>query len=224
MTLQELMKSVEFEDFWPIMRDTYFQKDPIEEKEYTDEEKEKIKNIHSKVYDKMKEMELCPKDDKMVVTVMKKFDIDLGSEVGKNDKGIEIYDVSGYEAGTNEFYGIEFVDWSETLACEVCQHSIDKYGTAECMAHILWELTFCGLEPEQITKEREKLEEALHEVENEDFSNCKNWEEIKKELGFEETEETKEEIEARRALNKQIYEKNLKIREEFIEYLLAQNA
>ena len=221
MILQELMKSVDFEVIWPTLRDTYFQKDTLEMKEYTEKEKAKIHEVYDKCYERMKGLSIDSCSDSMIMTVMKKFDIDYGVEDDEKDKEIEIFDVSAYDSKTDEFYGVEFTDWSKLLAEDVCQLSIDKYGAEECLAHILWELTFCGIEPESITKEREKIEDALRESEKVGFSDCKTWDELKKELGFEERKETEEEIEARRALFKRINDKNMQIRKEFTDAILA---
>lgn len=221
MTLQDFIKSTDFDSFWPVLRDTYLQTDTFETRKYTDEEKEKIGKIYRKCYNNMQELVPCAYNKDKTITAIKIFDIDHGTEDGKNGIETERVDVSAYDYKTDEFYGIEFTEWTELLGYNICKLSIDKYGAAECMAHILWELTFFGVDPEDVSRERAKLDKAIREIEEGDTSNYQSWDDLKKELGLDTPEETEEEIAARRAILNQLNEKNTNIKKEFSDFILA---
>ena len=92
---------------------------------------------------------------------------------------------------SNEYiqsYGLEFMDWSEVLAMEVGQGSIDKYGMNECAEAIYREMTFCGMfyDEQRMTSEKEieDLLEVISSIEEEETAPFSQ-EELLEALGLE---------------------------------------
>lgn len=209
MTLQDLFKSTDFNGFWPILCDTYLKGDPLEAKEYTIEDKERLKKEYKGCYDKLCEM--TPKDTLKdgVLTVIKLYDVDYDTM-----SETPFMDVSAYLPEGDDFYGIEFTDWENLVGCEVCELSLSEYGTKECLAHLLWEITFCGFEPSDITEKREEIEKTLDEVSEGGTEEGKPWREVMNELGLD-TEENEEERKKEFEIMKGLGKKNMSEKERF---------
>lgn len=96
--------------------------------------------------------------------------------------------------GVPSGYAFEMTDWANILAYKVSDTSIKQYGLEEVMAGIMNEMLFFGYDESHMQEEREELARRAEEVENysslpEEERNkyFKSWEEVKTELGFEET-------------------------------------
>ena len=63
-----------------------------------------------------------------------------------------------------ERYAFEFSPWEEILSWNLAEPSVARYGLEHCLAGILWEMTFFGVDPAGVEKEREKLDAAIEEA------------------------------------------------------------
>ena len=72
-------------------------------------------------------------------------------------------------------YGLEFLEWQEILSYPLSDKCVERYGLELCLAYILFEMTFFGVEPEGMEKQSEELEQSIKECEkarsegNEDY-------------------------------------------------------
>ena len=72
-------------------------------------------------------------------------------------------------------YGLEFLEWQDILSYPLSDKCVERYGLELCLAYILFEMTFFGVEPEGMEKQSEELEQSIKECEkahaegNEDY-------------------------------------------------------
>lgn len=66
-----------------------------------------------------------------------------------------------------ERYGLEFVEWAELLACPLADACAARYGLEACLAYILYDMTFFGVEPEKMRAESDELQRRAAEAERE---------------------------------------------------------
>lgn len=67
-------------------------------------------------------------------------------------------------AGT--YYAIEFDPWEEWLGMEVLPESFDGRSELSVLAHVLWEMTFCGYSNKAVAIAREGLNDRVDDYEN----------------------------------------------------------
>lgn len=145
------------------------------------------KMIHAS-YERMKNTTLASNEDESMVVVCKSFD-DAGDDVAcvkaqeirdwkeKHEKNYEpISDEALTFMSTDEIYNaiiadrlperyaFEFSPWEEILSWNLAEPSVARYGLEHCLAGILWEMTFFGVDPAGVEKEREKLDAAIEEA------------------------------------------------------------
>tara|TARA_B100000073_G_scaffold346473_1_gene357972 strand:- start:540 stop:950 length:411 start_codon:yes stop_codon:yes gene_type:complete len=65
-------------------------------------------------------------------------------------------DVCLFSIKENSFYALDFVAWDELINMEIVNKS--SLSDKEVMASILWEITFWGFNPEQISNQAKVLE------------------------------------------------------------------
>ena len=139
-------------------------------------------------YERMKNTTLASNEDESMVVVCKSFD-DAGDDVAcvkaqeirdwkeKHEKDYEpISDEALTFMSTDEIYNaiiadrlperyaFEFSPWEEILSWNLAEPSVARYGLEHCLAGILWEMTFFGVDPAGVEKEREKLDAAIEEA------------------------------------------------------------
>ena len=72
-------------------------------------------------------------------------------------------------------YCLEFLEWQDILSYPLSDKCVERYGLELCLAYILFEMTFFGVEPEGMEKQSEELEQSIKECEkaraegNEDY-------------------------------------------------------
>lgn len=84
---------------------------------------------------------------------IKKYDIDPNKTV------------AGSYDGYVESYGYEFSQWKEILGYMVDEKMAEEFGTASYLSYILYEMTFIGYDEERRNQERQKLDDAIKELE-----------------------------------------------------------
>jgi len=79
-------------------------------------------------------------------------------------KGEEGYDVTGYIPDDDQGYALDFSLFPEWAGFFVAQEILAEMAAAEAVAHILWEMTFCGYSDDAILARRKELEESIEEL------------------------------------------------------------
>ena len=134
------------------------------------------KVIHAS-YKRMKNTTLASNEDESMVIVCKSFD-DTGDDVAcvkaqeirdwkeKHEKDSDpISDEAlTFMSTLPERYAFEFSPWEEILSWNLAEPSVARYGLEHCLAGVLWEMTFFGVDPAGVEKEREKLDAAIEEA------------------------------------------------------------
>ena len=72
-----------------------------------------------------------------------------------------IFDVFGVISGDENHYALEMNPWDEWLNYDILNKSIEVYGQAEVLAHILYEMTFFGFSSKTVKKRAEKERKFL---------------------------------------------------------------
>lgn len=140
-------------------------------------------------YARMKNTALANNDDESMVVVCKSFD-DAGDDVAcvkaqeirdwkkKHEKTSEpISDEALTFMSTDEIrnaiasadrlperYAVEFSPWEDILGWNLAEVSVARYGLEHCLANILWEMTFFGVDPAGMEREKEKVDAAIKEA------------------------------------------------------------
>lgn len=140
-------------------------------------------------YARMKNTALANNDDESMVVVCKSFD-DAGDDVAcvkaqeirdwkkKHEKTSEpISDEALALMSTDEIrnaiasadrlperYAVEFSPWEDILGWNLAEVSVARYGLEHCLANILWEMTFFGVDPAGIERERRRVDAAIEEA------------------------------------------------------------
>lgn len=146
------------------------------------------KVVHAS-YARMKNTALASNDDESIVVVCKSFD-DSGDDVAcvkaqeirdwkkKHEKTSEpISDEALTFMSTDEIrnaiasadklperYAFEFSPWEDILGWNLAEVSVARYGLEHCLANILWEMTFFGVDPAGMEREKEKVDAAIKEA------------------------------------------------------------
>jgi hypothetical protein len=82
-------------------------------------------------------------------------------EVPAENEEESFIDVCMHDESEDEIYSLDFIDWTELINMKVKKPN--KLSKEECLAHILWEITFWGFSNQQVSEERSKLKEAIKE-------------------------------------------------------------
>ena len=54
-------------------------------------------------------------------------------------------------------YGLEFLEWQDIMSYPLSDKCVEHYGLELCLAYILFEMTFFGVDPEGMEKQSEEL-------------------------------------------------------------------
>lgn len=166
MILEELIKSVVFEDVWTELSKEYSMKDGALE-------------AYIRVFEQLKELTPELNHDGFRLVVARVED--------KFEPGTFIFEVFGMKPGDKDHYALELSPWKEWLSFEVICKCIEVYGTAAVVAHSLYSLTFFGYDvadvEANIKKEIEILMERHEEIEK-GKAKFISWDEVSKNIGY----------------------------------------
>ena len=73
----------------------------------------------------------------------------------------EELDVCFLDEVEDEIYSFDFIEWRDIIDMEILKTV--KISDIECLAHILWEITFWGFSEEEIEKQKQITLEASNE-------------------------------------------------------------
>ena len=75
---------------------------------------------------------------------------------------IKFTDVCLYDEEIDQIFSIDLINWSELIDLEILDClNLDNYSL---LGSILWELTFYGFDLESIEEEKQKLKNAISEI------------------------------------------------------------
>lgn len=72
------------------------------------------------------------------------------------------------EVGEESNFGIEFMDWCDTIALPIDEQTLARFSIDELACHIVFEMTFNGYSNKAVAEERLKLEDIISRVESHD--------------------------------------------------------
>lgn len=189
--VKELLNKIDKEKTWQEMKNFYFQSN-----RYTSDILQEFHRGIIGAIEEMLQMEYKPSDN-WIITICGYYDTDLNGEMVRHTSSdlynkddiiksfvpFEFIDDSEAKSLTEEelrtlvynkpliqVWGFEFSDWKEVLGYHVHDKSIQKYGLERCMAHILFEMTYCGFSYVETKEARNKPSEGPteHEIYDED--------------------------------------------------------
>lgn len=120
---------------------------------------DRIDNFYSSTYDYKIVLdnmrEVIPKK-------MKNDNIDLFIEDCVID---ELHDYEYYVCGKSpsNMWAIEFSPWSEWMAMEINSETLDQFSEVDILAHSAYEMTFLGINEEEVIREIENLSKVINE-------------------------------------------------------------
>ncbi len=160
-----------------------------ESKKDTEKRLEAARKVIRESFERMKNTALAINNDESMIIVCKGFD-DTGDDVAcvkaqeirdwkrkheKNPEPIsdealtfmstdEVFDAISSAGGLPERYAFEFSPWEEILGWNLAEPSVARYGLEHCLAGILWEMTFFGVDPAGMKREKERVDAAIKEA------------------------------------------------------------
>jgi len=166
MLLKTLINNVNYNDVWAVIG-----------KEYN--LKKDARQAYEAVFEELKILEPKPCDPP-VICVVAKMENWLSP-------GEFIFDVFGIISGDKNHYALEMNPWDEWLNYDILNKSIEVYGQAEVLAHILYEMTFFGFSSKTVNKRAEKerkfLEKSYKEIQS-GTAKLTKFEDFMKEEGY----------------------------------------
>ena len=223
MTVQMLLKKANFDNVWDIIKDFYYVNN-VYRKSPNENKLKLIRNNFYNFYNKLINLEpISEISNEFIVCIKYKDDLPEKDENG-NYLNDWIYDCCSYNVDEDKTYSLMFRSWNEIIRLPFCQKSIDEYGYNACVAHILYELSWNGFDEETVKQREEELNESLNDVECDD-SEYISFEELKTELeekyGLVDMR-SEEEIEKDKKHISDIIKANMKIFDEFKQYMIAE--
>lgn len=160
-----------------------------ESKKDAEKRLEAARKLICEAFERIKNTTLAANDDEDIIIVCKGFD-DTGDDVAcvkaqeirdwkkeheKNpepisDKALtfmsteEVFDAISNSGKLPERYAFEFSPWEEILSWNLAEPSVTRYGLEHCLACILWEMTFFGVDPAGMEREKERVDAAIKEA------------------------------------------------------------
>ena len=160
-----------------------------ESKKDTEKRLEAARKVIRESFERIKNTALATNNDESIIIVCKGFD-DTGDDVAcvkaqeirdwkreheKNPEPIsdealtfmstdEVFDAISSAGRLPERYAFEFSPWEEILGWNLAEPSIARYGLEHCLAGILWEMTFFGVDPAGMKREKERVDAAIKEA------------------------------------------------------------
>jgi len=166
MILKELIISIGYDAVWDVL-----------DREY--KFKQGAYEAYRMAFEELKSLETRPNQSSMKIVIAKVED--------RFEPGEWIFDVFGYKDGDKNHYALEMIPWDEWIGFNVLEKSVEMYGSAEVVAHALYEMTFFGISAEtaarRIAEEKKILNERYLEVET-GAVECFSAEDIIAELGI----------------------------------------
>lgn len=143
MTLKELLYRKSFKNVFNVIYKNYL-------KGKSDDEVIRYSINFSKAFEELKSLKSNKKTKNSIVL----------NEINESDQNF--VDVCYFDSKDDEHYGLDFMDWSEILQCEVIAPK--KFNQTTIVAHILWEITFWGYSRDKIKEQALSLHQSAEEI------------------------------------------------------------
>ncbi len=144
MTLYELYRETEFEDLWQVLQQAY-------------ELPDKAMSAYRNAYDEL--CALSPTASKKTGTLV------VAKLLDTIEENAYVFDVFVKHPGDEERYALSLSPWEEWIAYPVHGKSVELYGAAAVLAHILYDMTFWGYSQKDYNKKCAEVHEDLHQAE-----------------------------------------------------------
>lgn len=219
MTLKDMIIKNDFESVWTNIENYYYSVDNILQKPVEENEKRAAKEKYRLVYKELTELpinevpsELDDIPDTIVVIRL------YGTSANDYDF---IWSVLSLSRKTEELYGIELEEWNNLLGMNVAQECINEYSEEIVLAHILYEMTFLGMNKNEVDNRRKEIFISLEETKNEECEYI-SFEELYEEIGYTDNR-TVDEIKAEMEKDYSINIKNDEIKNDMLKRILSEN-
>jgi len=185
MLLIELIKKVSFDEVWEILKGEC-------------DVPENGKSAYIQVFDELRDMDLqadsgAEKEEVTTIGVCEFEDL--------LEPGNFVYDVFGISQGDANRYSLSLEPWSNWINYNILDKSIQIYGEATVLAHILYEMTFYGYSSEDVEEKHLEVINALNDsykMIEEGKSEFIPAEDVFSKLGFEKDEAIDLEVESKK--------------------------
>lgn len=143
MTLRELLKQTPYKSVFNVIYKTFYQ-----QKKYLNSKIIEADLAYSKVYKNLLDLpENKIENQKIYLANV----ANLADEI----------DVCLLDEVEDELYSFDFVPWKDIIDLEILKTA--KLSTVDCLAHILWEITFWGFSEEEIKRQKQTTINASNE-------------------------------------------------------------
>lgn len=146
MKLIEMIRKSDIDEVWLAMRRVY---------ELPNEGKKVYQSVLNELKNITIEDSANTENDTMTIGVCMFEDV--------LEPGNFVLDVFGISQGDENRYSLNLEPWSNWVTYEVLDKSIEIYGEAAVLAHILYEMTFYGCRSEEVEKKHQEVIDALNE-------------------------------------------------------------
>lgn len=133
-------------DYKVVFNDLY--KKFLQDKKYSNSKITEYDVQYSRVFKELSSLPSNPKDD------LKIYLASVGPEK------IDI-DTCLLDEPKDELFALDFVEWKDIIDIEI--YNSAKLTQTECLAHILWEITFWGFSEKEIQKQSKKIQDESNE-------------------------------------------------------------
>lgn len=172
LTFQQALSKVKAKRLAQMYLDTY---GPKERTKKTDK---KFRKRMKKYIKSLTEIE--PKKSDLVAFVSHTMDLD-----GVTPK--PVFNIKKFDELAGPNYGLEMTPLKEALAIKIVMTWKTRHYLYELLADMINDLTFFGWNQEELKKEKKKLEKSIKEI-KEHPEDLVSWDEVKDELGVDESE------------------------------------
>ena len=122
--------------------------------------------VHKGVLETLRDLRPAKTDDALAISI----------EVDDDGGGLEAFDVHCVTRDSTDRVALDFVRWEEILGMHIDAPMLERYSSAEIVAHCLHEITFWGATQEEIAEEAAELE---HRARSDDMV---AWEDVQRRL------------------------------------------
>jgi hypothetical protein len=143
MTLRELLKETPYKSVFNVIYKTFYQ-----QKKYLNSKIIEADVAYSKVYKDLLDLPENKIENQKIY---------LANVAGLAQE----IDICLLDETEDELYSFDFVPWKDIIDLEILKTA--KLSAVDCLAHILWEMTFWGFSEEQIEKQKQITIDASNE-------------------------------------------------------------
>lgn len=156
MNVQEMFSLCDFEGVWRVMERCYYGNVRGKKRKRL----EKVREEYAGLFEKLKTIETEPNGEHGYAVLTAYPDLFSEEEGGEGT----VYDCSYYAADNRENFSMLFIPWAKVMGAGAAPYSINEFGPEAFAAHLLYEITFIGMDEEVIEKEKAALTAAAEDA------------------------------------------------------------